>query len=194
MSVDFNIADVLKLPVKIFVAVGIGTGVILFLPDSVIQKLYLTSFRDSFGFVIGLIFIISVSIVGVTMIIAIYKMIRGKINFKKMKENREKFIASLDDYQKTIVYILYDKINHTDELPISDGSVRWLEQNSVLAKATSQHFIENPLNITFPYMLNPWVIEYLNSHSGLLEDMKKTSEKMQKKMKKQEELPDLGWY
>ena len=42
MSVDFNIADVFKLPVKIFAAIALGTGIILFLPDAAIHKLYLT--------------------------------------------------------------------------------------------------------------------------------------------------------
>ena len=41
MSIEFNVADVFKLPVKIFAAITLGTGLILFLPDDIISKIYL---------------------------------------------------------------------------------------------------------------------------------------------------------
>ena len=176
MSVDFSIADIFKLPVKIFAAIALGTGIILFLPDEVILKLYLTSFRNSFGFVIGLAFVISVSIVGVTIVIAIYQVISRKMYFSKSKKAREKCLNKLDSYQKTIVYSLYEEVNHTDELPIHDGSVIWLEQNMIIGKAASQHFISNPMNPEFPYMLQPWVVDYLKEHKGLLNDFRKATE------------------
>lgn len=182
MSVDFNVADIFKLPVKIFAAIAIGTAIILFLPDSVIQKLYLTTFRNSFGFAIGIAFVISVSIVGVTVVIAIYQAISRKLLFSKSKKSREKCLNHLDSYQKTIVYSLYEEMNHTDELPIHDGSVIWLEQNMIIGKAASQHFIENPLNPEFPYMLQPWVVTYLNEHKDLLSDLKNTAEQFVKSM------------
>ena len=177
MSVDFNITDVFKLPVKIFAAIALGTGIILFLPDAVIQKLYLTSFRNSFGFVIGLVFVISVSIVGVTIVIAIYQAFSRKILFSKSKKSREKCLNKLDAYQKTIVYSLYEEMNHTDELPIHDGSVIWLEQNMIIGKAASQHFIDDPMNPQFPYMLQPWAVAYLNDHEELLNDFRDSAEK-----------------
>ena len=185
MSVDFNIADVFKLPVKIFAAIALGAGLILFLPDSLIQKLYLVTFRDSFGFIIGLVFIISISIVGVTVLVAFYKMLSSKILFAKSKKSREKCLNGLDDYQKTIVYSLMEEINHTDELPIHDGSVIWLEQNWIIGKAASQHFISDPTNPTFPYMLQPWVVEYLNLHKVLYQSVKEAASKVEAEMKKQ---------
>lgn len=182
MSVDFNVADIFKLPVKIFAAIAIGTAIILFLPDSVIQKLYLTGFRNSFGFVIGIAFVISVSIVGVTIVIAIYQTISRKVLFSRSKRSREKCLNQLDSYQKTIVYSLYEEMNHTDELPIHDGSVIWLEQNMIIGKAASQHFIENLANPEFPYMLQPWAVAYLNEHMDLLNDFKNTAEQFIKSM------------
>ena len=184
MSVDFNIADVFKLPVKIFAAIALGTGLILFLPDVAIHKLYLVTFRDSFGFIIGLVFIISISIVGVTVLVAFYNMLGSKILFVKSKKSREKCLNELDDYQKTIVYSLMEEINHTDELPIHDGSVLWLEQNQIIGKAASQHFISDPTNPTFPYMLQPWAVAYLKSHEELYKEIKDAAKKVEAEIKK----------
>ena len=178
MSIDLNIADFFKLPVKIFAAIAIGAGLILFFPDPVIEKLYLTEFRDSFGFIIGLIFIVSISVVGVAIIIACYSLLSNKLLFNKTKKTREKHINNLDDYQKAIVYTLFEEINHTGELPINDGSVRWLEQNMIIGKATNQHFISNLENPEFPYMFQPWAIEYLKEHKDLLDKMKKATSQL----------------
>lgn len=178
MSVDFNIADIFKLPVKIFAAIALGTALILFLPDTIIRKLYLTDLRNTIGFVIGIAFIISVSIVGVTAVIAIYQVVSRKLLSSRNKKSREKCLNQLDAYQKTIVYSLYEEANHTDNLPINDGSVMWLEQNMIIGKAASQHFIDNPMNPEFPYMLQPWVVVYLNEHEALLFDIKDSAERL----------------
>lgn len=184
MSIDFNIADVFKLPVKIFAAITLGTGLILFLPDDIISKLYLSDFRNTFGFILGLVFVISLSIVGVTIIIACYKLISSRILFSKTKKTREKCINSLDEYQKAIVFLLYSEMNHTGELPINDGSVRWLEQNWIIGKAANQHFISDIESPEFPYMLQPWAIEYLNSHNELLVKMEKATTSLKSKLEK----------
>ena len=178
MSIDFNVADIFKLPVKIFAAIALGTGLVLFLPDSVIEKLYLFQFRDSFGFVIGLVFVISVSVVGITALVALFKAVASKILFTKSKKSREKCLNNLDDYQKTIVYLLYNENNHTGELPLNDGSVRWLEQNLIIGKATTQHYISNIEDPEFPYLLQPWAIGYLNDHKELINEMKEASNRM----------------
>ena len=50
MSIDFNIADVFKLPVKIFAAIALGTGLILFLPDEIIDKDYHAYYKTPRGY------------------------------------------------------------------------------------------------------------------------------------------------
>ncbi|MGL5379745.1 super-infection exclusion protein B [Clostridium sp.] len=53
---DFNFMEFLKLPTKIMLALGLASGVILFLPDTIVEKMYMIEFRDKYGFVIGVIF------------------------------------------------------------------------------------------------------------------------------------------
>ena len=181
---NINLADLLKLPVKIFAAIALGTGLVLFLPDAFINQIYLSSFRESFGFVLGLIFVISISIVGVTGVITIYKALSINILYLKTKKARIECINNLDDYQYSLVYLLYNEINHTLELPIHDGSVHWLEQNWIIGKAGNQHFISNIDSPEFPYMLQPWAIEYINSHNDLRERMNKATESLKDRLEK----------
>ena len=50
---DLNIMDFFKLPTKIMVAIALATGMILFLPDELISKMYMDGFRNEYGFIIG---------------------------------------------------------------------------------------------------------------------------------------------
>ena len=59
---ELNIMDFFKLPTKIMVAIALATGMILFLPDSLISKMYMDGFRNEYGFIIGAVFVVSISI------------------------------------------------------------------------------------------------------------------------------------
>ena len=61
MNLDFNLADFFKLPTKIMFAIALASGLILFLPDSIVTKMYMVDFRNKYGFAIGLLFLISFS-------------------------------------------------------------------------------------------------------------------------------------
>ena len=64
-----NIVDFLKLPPRILGALSVASGLLLFLPNAIIEKLYMTSFRDKYGFAIGIVFVVSTSILVVFFII-----------------------------------------------------------------------------------------------------------------------------
>lgn len=96
-------------------------------------------------------------------------------------------IASLDDYKKTIVYLLYNEDNHTHELPLNDGAVVFLENMMVIGKTTSQYFVDDITNPMFPYSLQPWVIEKLQNDEELLASFEKAVEKQMIKMDQQNE-------
>ena len=61
-NINGNIENIFKLPLKIMVALCISSGLILFLPKNIIEKLYMSSFRDDFGFILGIIFIGSLTL------------------------------------------------------------------------------------------------------------------------------------
>ena len=177
MNFDFKIVDFFKLPTEIMCAISIATGLVLFLPDSFIQKMYMIDFRNKYGFTIGLIFLISISIVTITIVVSLYKYFRYKYFWKKFKDTAKERLLKLDDYQKTIVYVLYKKDNHTEELPKHDGAVKLLKQNMVITETTNQYIVFDLNNAVFPFMLNHWVVEAMQNDEELVNEFSKAYEK-----------------
>ena len=151
MKFDFNLADFFKLPTKIMFALALASGMVLFLPDNIVAKMYMVDFRNKYGFTIG-----------------IYKYFSHKRSMKKFKATAKERLQKLDNYQKAIVYVLYMEDNHTSELPFHDGAVKWLKQNMIITETTNQYLVSDLNNAVFPYMLQPWAVEELQNDSELL--------------------------
>ena len=169
MNITTNLMDFFKLPIKIIGALAIASGIILFLPNEVIDKMYMMSFREKYGFSIGILFIVTTSILLVSFIILVHKHFSKKYYKKKFEDSAPKRLKELSQYQKVIIYDLYKNNSYTDELPIGDGAVRTLEHGCFIVKTVSQHLtdMDNPM---FPFMLQPWVVDELNKSQELAND------------------------
>lgn len=179
---NFNLMDFLKLPSNIMSAILLTSGMILFLPDKIIRKMYMLDFKNKYGFIIGAAFIISISILMVGILISIYKFLYKKHSNFKVKKNSKKLLESLDMYKKTIVYMLYKEDNNTHEFPLNDGAVVFLDHWMVIQKATSQYAVSDMRNPEFPYFLQPWVVDYLQKDENLLLSFEKAAEQQIGKM------------
>lgn len=108
MDVKFDgIVGLLKLPSYIMGALAIAGGVLLFLPESVIKSLYMTGFRDEYGFTIGIVFVISTSILVMLFVNSIYKLIRKKFYIIKLKIDQVKFLKKLSDEKVSLNKLLF---------------------------------------------------------------------------------------
>lgn len=183
MNLGFNIADFFKLPNKIMASLALASGMILFLPNTIVEKMYMMDFRNKFGFATGLIFIVSFSILLITSLATCYKYFLHKYLMIKFKATAKKRLSALDTYQKALIYDLYCEDNHTDELPLHDGSVNFLEHSMMIAKATTQYMVSDLNNACFPYMLQPWVISKLQKDDELLSSFKESFDKFEAKAK-----------
>lgn len=178
----FNITELFKLPMNIISALSLASGSILFLPDEIIKKMYMIDFRTKYGFIIGVVFTVSTCILIISILINIYKFLSKEYWNFKFKKNSKKLLNSLDDYKKTIVYMLYLEDNNTSELPLNDGGVVFLENFRFIQKATSQYVVDNMRNPMFPYFLQPWVINELQKDEEVLLSFKRAAEKHIKKI------------
>lgn len=183
ITVNFNVPELLKLPTKIIVAICIATGSILFLPNKLIEKMYMTNFRNKYGFIIGIVFIISASILIVSFAIRFYEFINEMYSKKKFDKNIKKLLQELDAYKRLLVYGLYTQDNHTSELPLNDGAVIYLEKMMVINKATTQYAVSDLQNPVFPYFLQPWVIKELDNNEELLKSYERDANKKMKELK-----------
>lgn len=168
MNIDFKITEFLNLPASIMAALSLASGIILFSPKNFLSQLFLLDFRENNGFIIGIIFVISLSILLINLIYQTIKFTSTLIAKKRFYSSAEDRLLKLNDYQKAIIYLLYEQENRTHPLPLHDGAIMELEQNYFIGKAATQYMVSDLNNAAFPYLLHPWVSDELNSNSDLL--------------------------
>lgn len=181
MNFNLNLADIIKAPLKIFVGLVIASGILLFAPDIMIEKLYMVDFREKYGFIVAIVFLCSLSISIVGMTTMVWTDYREKNLTKKALKNAKEQLNQIDDYKAAIIYDLYKEDNHTDVLPLNDGAVRWLEQLMIIGKATSQYPVADLQNPCFPYMLQPWVVSELDTNNELKIKYKEAYSRIERK-------------
>ncbi|HDR4411961.1 TPA: superinfection exclusion B family protein [Bacillus cereus] len=166
MKID--IKEILTLPNNIMAGLTLATGILLFSPNSFLEKLFMLSFREKHGFIIGIVFIVSLSILVINLINRTAKVIHEKNTKKKFYATAEKRLKSLNTYQKYIIYALYNEHNRTLPLPLHDGAVIHLEDNHMIGKAAKTFMVSDLNNAQLPYFLQPWVAEELAKKPDLL--------------------------
>lgn len=127
----------------------------------------MSTFKDKYGFIIGIIFVVSVAILIVNFGFWLFKLLRNKWGEKKFYKTGEKRLNNLNDYQKAIIYGLYQEDNRTAPLSMHDGAVAELEYHVMIGKVRSTQMV-NMMNPAISYMLQPWVIWKLDENEALL--------------------------
>ena len=95
MEIFEKIFAILKLPFRFIFTIAFILGLVLFLPESLIEQLQLTEFKTEYGKFIGIFFLISAGYLVVSLIIYIWNKIRLKIATNNFKKNIGKVLTSL---------------------------------------------------------------------------------------------------
>lgn len=161
-----NIVDFLKLPPRILGALTVASGLLLFLPDEIIEKLYMASFRNNYGFTIGIVFVVSSSILAGFLVVSIAKKIKDNYDNKQLKKAQIAYLRRIDGNKVELIKYLLNKSAHTAMLPIHDGAVLELQHFYVILPAGSTHSV-NMADPRINYFLQPWVIERIDGDSEL---------------------------
>ena len=163
--------DFLKLPPNILFAVSLSTGLILFLPNTILTKMYLVEFKDKYGFFIGLTFVITISILFVFFVSYILKKIINKILEIKLKRKRTEYLLSADKTKIKLIKEFLREETHTLPLPANNGLILELQSYNVIGLAGGTQLVDTDYdnNIYVKYFLQPWVVEIITNN----EDLKK---------------------
>lgn len=97
-----DFVDFLKLPPNILGALAIASGILLLLPDQIINKLYMMEFRNEYGFSIGIVFIVSIAILVVLSIVKIYHFFHDKKVSKRVYDGQVEYLSKMN-YEKTML-------------------------------------------------------------------------------------------
>ena len=157
---------ILKLPPSILSALALASGFIIFAPQKVLEKLYFVDFKDKYGFYIGLVFIVSLSILLVYLIIKPVKYLYDKRSNKKLGENQLRFLKELSGDEKQLLRQIIARPDYTMELPVNNGVVVKLQSFYVLSPAGSTHLV-NGNDMRIPFFVQPWVIKMVRENPDI---------------------------
>ena len=160
-------ASILKLPTKIIASLALASGAVLLLPQSVIDRLFLSNIKAEYGLYIGLTFIVSVSILTSTIVINITKIIKRKLLVRKRAKGRDEFLRNLDSEDKSLLREMLRSPNKTMDLPMHNGTVIKLRHADIICPAGSNHLVD-PFEMRIPYFIQPWAVLEFNKNSDLL--------------------------
>ncbi len=161
--------QLLKLPPTILAAVAMGTGLILFLPISILQRLGLDKIPEQWKTILGLALIISSSLLVVYFIVKVVKSIISKYYRLRFKRRFPKIMMGLRDEELAVVALLYNSPNYTSRLPYTDGVTVRLKSKNVI-QLTSSNNLAYGENLFIPFTITPIAQEYIDRHPELIED------------------------
>ena len=161
--------DFLKLPPNILAAISLVSGVILFAPRNFINKLYMIKFRDQFGFIIAIMFLISTAILIILSLIIIFKKVKSLIDSKKMRKARINYLLNADNYKVKLIKDFIKEETHTLQIQQNDGLTVELEHLGLISMAGNTQPVDFGYNneMYLRYFLQPWVINLINNNEEL---------------------------
>lgn len=163
MFKNFNLKEVLSLPLRINISLLVACGVLLFMPDEIMKKLYLKSFLDKYGFYIGILFTLTFSLVIFTILGHIFVKIKNKYLEWKSNKDKYKLLNSLNDNEKFILFLFYQSDSNTLYLPPTLGTVAKLRSFGMITPTTTQ-FIVDMRDPKYPFLMQPWVYDCIDEN------------------------------
>lgn len=132
-----EIFKIIKAP-YVLITFILCTGLLLFLPDDIVKKMYLDTFRDNFGGIIGAIFLVSLCLLLTIFITYIFKIIKKKVEDRKVLKGKIKYLLNLDKEKTKLIKEFIKKDDHTLALNYNSGITQELSSYLVITQA-GQH-------------------------------------------------------
>ena len=162
-----KVFDSFKKVTPALVSVAILTGFLLFLPQSILERMKLDKLPDLWTKVIGILFLLSIALIITIGLFSLLARIHRKLVIKKIKENCRKKLKTLSSAQKSIIFQLLNSPNKTIELDKNSGDTIFLEQN-LFIHMPDQVFsidVDNKMRVTYVPQL--WLLELYNEEPNL---------------------------
>jgi hypothetical protein len=165
-----ELLDGLKLSSKYLSPVAVAAGVLLFGPASLLGKLGVSSVVVTYRGWIGVVFLVSASILAVRAVLGVWHTIGGWILEIRLGRAQRRRLERLTPAEKQILRGYFQKNTRSQSLDIMDGVVKELEAIGIIGRTSSVG-----VSMHFAYNIQPWAWDYLKSHLELLADDKVVS-------------------
>lgn len=175
-----GLLEVLNIPKrKIFIfclILMLISGVILFLPDEFLKRIFLFQLKYNIGTILGIIFIISSCIEVILILVAIFDFFKNKYIQQAVLNRIRKFlINNKNEAINLIVKELYQVKDHTKTLPNENGAVAELRSRGIISLTSSSPvaYVGENNCLMVKYVLQPFVVNIIDKDENLIKKYNK---------------------
>ncbi|NEI89482.1 hypothetical protein GR248_01495 [Rhizobium leguminosarum] len=150
---------------KVATPIFVTTGLILFLPDDIASTLGIDELRHTFRTWIGFFFLFSAAALAVNFVWMIAAILKPPIRDFIFIQLNNSTLRTLLENEKAVLRPFIHDGEASIHGNVNDGTINLLEHKRLIARSSS---ISIRYTI-FPFILQPWVREYLTKHPELLD-------------------------
>lgn len=151
------------------VAVAILTGLILFLPQSILAKMNLNELPKMWNQIIGIVFLLCIALIVTIIIFTVIASVTSKRRFKRMREGFKKKYQALSPRQKAIVLKVLRSEDKSIELDRNSGDTIYLVNNLFLHMPNQYVTLGWNNEMILTYVPHPWLLELYNEEPNLFQ-------------------------
>lgn len=144
------------------VAIAILTGLLLFLPKSVLAKMNLDELPVLWNRVIGIVFLLSVALIATMIVFSVISQITSKRRSKRIRVNLKKRYQTLSPKQKAIILKLLRSEDKTITLDKNSGDTIYLVNNMFLHMPEQAFTLGWNNEMILIYVPQPWLLDLYN--------------------------------
>ncbi|MFL9594150.1 superinfection exclusion B family protein [Aeromonas schubertii] len=159
-----QIFDWLKLSGKQAFILCAITSILLFSGDELLSKLGLVESKNSLQIWIGLVWLMSISILLAEIAFPAFKWVSQKIKWHFNLKRYQQRLHDLTIEEKELLSEYIDRNTRTTSIKYSNGVAKELEAAMVIRRASNMAHYHD----VFPYNIQPWAWEYLTKKPWLL--------------------------
>lgn len=170
VSVD-NIAektfDNFKKITPALVAVAILSGLLLFLPESILKRMSLNELLILWNRIIGIVFLLSVALISTMIVFSVISHITEIRRNKRIRVNLKKKLQTLSPRQKAIILRLLRSEDKTISLDKNSGDTFYLVNNLFLHMLEQAVTLGRNNEMILTYVPQPWLLDLYNEEPEL---------------------------
>lgn len=150
-------------------SIAVLTGLLLFLPKTVLERMSLANLPEVWNRIIGIVFLLSVTLILTIITLSIVSRIRKRIINKIAKRKMRMQVVKLSPRQRAIIVSLLHSEDKSIKLDKNSGDTVYLEGERFIYMPQQAFSLgwNNEMILTF--LPQPWLLELYNEEPELFE-------------------------
>lgn len=167
-GIKFNVIDFLKLAPKYFLPLLIFAGIMIFIPESWLEFLYLEEIIIKYKWIFSLLFIFALSMFIAGLLLKVNDLLIKRMNERKAYKNVKNKLKNLSEIQRSILLDFVENNVKSKPLPMDSGEVNELVNYSIIYRASSISSDQGVHLYYFEYCLQPLAEKVIKKNLSLL--------------------------